>query len=192
MNAQSADRLCAPPVPCRRTRQGAAPASSAAMSESGRLLSKRLGLYAEPRLANDEEEVELEILPDMEEGEDLGWFASEAGGDLTPGQPQTSQRPRTPAARRIPCSLLAWGIFFALGIFAGLWHPAWLILLTPPFYEPIRRLRHAKDPAAALATFPYPLFAVFLFLCAGILLDRWHPVLLLTIPLYRHALRRLL
>ncbi|HML45765.1 MAG TPA: hypothetical protein PKE04_03320 [Clostridia bacterium] len=194
MNAQTVDRLCAPGLPFVRAHPGQADEPSAALPESGRPLSARPSFRTDQRFANDEEEAELEILPEAEEGGGLDWFDSETEAESAsaPRQPGAKQGPKAPATRRTRYSLFAWGVFFALGIFADLWHPSWLILLTIPLYEPIRRLRRAKDPAAALLA--YPLFALFVYLCAGVMLDRWHPawLLLLSIPLYRPALRRLL
>lgn len=74
-------------------------------------------------------------------------------------------------------------IFCYLGIFHGLWHPAWTLFATIPIYyigcDLIKGKKHALHGI-------YPVVISMAYLIAGFGFNMWHPlwIIFLTIPIY--------
>ena len=73
-------------------------------------------------------------------------------------------------------------IFFILGSFFSVWHPAWTVfLLIPCWYSLVDAIRR-KNPS----DFAYPVFVTFVYLLVCSIWHVWHPfwIIFITIPLY--------
>lgn len=63
--------------------------------------------------------------------------------------------------------MLMVGLYLALGIFFGLWHPGWLIFLTIPLHY-----MHFRSLRARLTN---PVSVTLLYLVLGFFFGLWHP-----------------
>ncbi len=87
-----------------------------------------------------------------------------------------------------PIPIIVTIIYFALGLFWGLWHPGWLVFLLIPvlyFLLPTKVSGNWKF-RPDIKNLPYPVFATFLFLLFGFLFDgwAWAWLVFLTIPIW--------
>ena len=73
-------------------------------------------------------------------------------------------------------------VYFVLGFFFNLWHPAWIIFLFIPINSSL--IEAIANKEADEFAFPVLLAAIYLFL--GTVYNLWHPmwIIFITIPLY--------
>jgi len=86
----------------------------------------------------------------------------------------------------IPVPILIAATYLAIGFFANIWHPTWLIFLLVPMYYQGVAFVMAKSLRKKLNCVPVAIFATAWFFIIGFSFDVWHPTwaVFLCIPLY--------
>lgn len=79
-------------------------------------------------------------------------------------------------------ALVATLIYFILGYFFNLWHPAWIVFMLIPIAPSLADAIVKKQ----VKHFAFPVFIAALYILVGFLTNLWHPmwILFLTIPIY--------
>ena len=87
---------------------------------------------------------------------------------------------------KFPAPIIAVLLYLLSGLFLGIWHPTWLIILTIPLYYQLVATFSTKNFRKRLYRFPMPVSCTLLFLFIGTAFDVWHPtwILFLLIPIY--------
>ncbi|MEG3058502.1 MAG: hypothetical protein RR786_05675, partial [Anaerorhabdus sp.] len=82
----------------------------------------------------------------------------------------------------IPYGVIIFLAFLYLGVFQGMWHPAWILLFTIPIYTSFAKTVRKRN----LYCFNYSMLAFTVFLYVGFYYGAWHPgwVVFVTIPVY--------
>ncbi|SJZ94189.1 helix-turn-helix transcriptional regulator [Anaerorhabdus furcosa] len=82
----------------------------------------------------------------------------------------------------IPYGVIVFLVFLYLGVFEGMWHPAWILLFTIPIYSSFAKTVRRRN----LYCFNYSMLAFTFFLYVGFTYGAWHPgwVIFVTIPVY--------
>jgi len=78
--------------------------------------------------------------------------------------------------------VLMTGVFFAMGLLGGWWHPGWMVFLTIPLYYTLIPALRKRDHRV----FAYPVAVTLLYLILGFTIHAWSWgwLLYLTIPAY--------
>lgn len=86
----------------------------------------------------------------------------------------------------IPYGVIVFLVFLYLGVFQGMWHPAWLLLFTIPVYTSFAKAIRKKN----FYCFNYSMLAVTIFFYVGFTYGAWHPgwVIFITIPVYYYLI----
>ncbi|MCL1793898.1 MAG: hypothetical protein FWG34_08510 [Oscillospiraceae bacterium] len=85
-----------------------------------------------------------------------------------------------------PYPVIIAAAYLAIGFFADVWHPTWLLFMTIPVYYETVAMTRAKTFKAKANIFPYPILCAIFYLCVGFDYGIWHPawMVFLTIPIY--------
>lgn len=82
----------------------------------------------------------------------------------------------------IPYGIIVFLVFLYLGVFEGMWHPAWILLFTIPVYTSFAKAVRKRN----FYSFNYSMLAFTFFIYVGFVYGAWHPgwVIFVTIPVY--------
>lgn len=145
-----------------------------------------------PQSALEEEKTELGESEALVKTADENSFSEESKGSaeiIKTEKPKKSKKPERvkkikkarlfpkvhSALLKLPVIIIVPLVFVLLGVFGGVWSPAWLVNLLIPIYYGFVHAFGARTKKSFLLRLPVFLITVTVFITIGFLWGKWHP-----------------